>query len=295
MTTRKLAQKRGKNSTRSQRAKQEINGETLRSAVSWVVEEKSFEQLTFHGNTKWIVCDLIILAVLWVWSDHTSLTAAFAEAHHWSMKMLGRAAVKSYQGLTRALVKVTGALLPLLWERMQSLMEQHGGEHWRVGGWLPLAVDGSRISTPRTADNERVFCAPNFGHSKSAKHRRKKRQQQGTPRRKRKAQPVKPQIWLTLLWHKGLRLPWCWKTGPSNSSERAHFQELLTSRKFPKKTLFCGDAGFVGYDFWKTIVDQGQHLLMRVGRNVTLLRRLGYAKPNDCLDRDLSQKKDVCP
>jgi hypothetical protein len=275
--------------------REQVNGETLRSAVNWIVHHQSFEDLEFHGNTKWLVGDLIILAVLWVWSDHTSLVAAFAEAQHWSLKMLGRAAVKSYQGLTGALVTVTARLLPLLWERLQSLMEQHGGEYWRVGGWLPLAVDGSRISTPRTADNERAFCAPNFGRSHSAKYRRKKRRKQRTPRRKRPAQPVKPQIWLTLLWHMGLRLPWCWKTGPSNSSERAHLQDLLTSRKFPEKTLFCGDAGFVGYDFWKSIVDCGHHLLMRVGRNVTLLRGLRYVKESHgivyCWPDKAAQKK----
>lgn len=47
-------------------AKQQVNGETLRSAVTWIVHEKSFENLKFHGNTTWRVCDLIILAVLWV-------------------------------------------------------------------------------------------------------------------------------------------------------------------------------------------------------------------------------------
>jgi DDE family transposase len=258
--------------------KQAVNGETLRSAVTWIVNEKSFENLKFHGNTTWLVCDLIILAVLWVWSDHATLTGAFAEAHGWSLKMLGRAAVDSYQGLTGALVSVTSTLMPLLWARMQSLMERHAGEYWRVAGWLPLAVDGSRVSTPRTASNEQAFCAPNYGHSAMAKYRRKKRRQRGVARRKKQAQPAKPQIWLTLVWHMGLRLLWCWRTGPSNSSERAHLQDLLKTQIFPKKTLFCGDAGFVGYDFWKAIADQGHHFLMRVGSNVTLLRKLGYVR-----------------
>ena len=257
---------------------QKVNGETLRSAVTWVVNEKSFDNLKFHGNTKWLVCDLIILAMLWVWSDHATLTGAFTEAHGWSIKMLGRAAVSSYQGLTGALVAVTHVLMPLLWVRMQSLMERHGGEHWRVEGWLPLAVDGSRVSTPRTAPNEKAFCAPNHGQSKSAKHRAKKRRQKKVPRRSKKAQPPKPQIWLTLVWHMGLRLLWCWKSGPSNSSERAHFQELLTTLIFPLKTLFCGDAGFVGYDFWNLIAGHGHHFLMRVGSNVTLLKKLGYVR-----------------
>ena len=259
-------------------AKQQVNGETLRSAVTWIVNEKSFQKLKFHGNTTWLVCDLIILAVLWVWSDHATLTGAFAEAHSWSLKMLGRAALDSYQGLTGALVTVTGTLLPLLWARMQGLMERHGGEYWRVGDWLPLAVDGSRVSTPRTAPNERAFCAANYGRSASAKQRAKKRRKNGVRSRKQKQQPVKPQIWLTLVWHMGLRLLWCWRTGPSNSSERAHFQELLKTERFPWKTLFCGDAGFVGYDFWRSIVDQGHHFLMRVGSNVTLLKNLGYVR-----------------
>jgi hypothetical protein len=161
---------------------------------------------------------------------------------------------------------------------MHELMERHGGEYWRVGGWLPLAVDGSRVSTPRTALNEQAFCAPNYGRSACAKHRAKKRRQRKVPRRKTKSQPVKPQIWLTLIWHMGLRLLWCWRTGPSNSSERAHFQDLLKTGKFLLKTLFCGDAGFVGYDFWKSIADHGHHFLMRVGSNVTLIRKLGYCR-----------------
>ena len=261
-----------------ERSDQKVNGETLRSAVTWVVNEKSFENLKFHCNTKWLVCDLIILAVFWVWSDQATLTGAFTEAHGWAVKLFGRAAIGSYQGLTGALVTVTDTLLPVLWERMQSLMERHGGEHWRVAGWLPLAVDGSRVSTPRTALNEQAFCAPNHGRSASARHRAKKRRRKGIPRRAKKAPPPKPQIWLTLVWHMGLRLLWCWKTGASNSSERAHFSELLKTQKFPENTLFCGDAGFVGYDFWKLIAEQGHHFLMRVGSNVTLLRKLGYAK-----------------
>jgi hypothetical protein len=64
--------------------------------------------------------------------------------------------------------------------------------------------------------------------------------------------------------------------GPSDSSEREHFREMLTQQSFPENTLFCGDAGFTGYDFWKAIMDQGHHFLIRVGANVRLLTKLGY-------------------
>lgn len=59
--------------------------------------------------------------------------------------------------------------------------------------------------------------------------------------------------------------------GPSNSSERAHVCEMLEQEKFPENTLFCADAGFVGYDFWKWILDQGHDFVVRAGGNVSLL------------------------
>jgi hypothetical protein len=42
--------------------------------------------------------------------------------------------------------------------------------------------------------------------------------------------------------------------------------------------LITADAGFVGYETWKAILDGGRHLLIRVGANVRLLRGLGYAR-----------------
>src|SRR5438128_2394285 len=84
-----------------------------------------------------------------------------------------------------------------------------------TGRCVPLAVDGSRISVPRTKDNEKAFCAPNFGKSRKARSRRKKKAKSKRLRhRVKEAQPVKPQIWVTLLWHMGLQMPWSWKTGP---------------------------------------------------------------------------------
>jgi hypothetical protein len=139
-------------------------------------------------------------------------------------------------------------------------------------------VDGSRVSTPRTKENEKAFCAPNFGKSNSAKYRKKKRKGKRVRRKAKKSQPVKPQIWVTLLWHMGLRMPWSWKTGPSHSSEREHFKQMLTEQKFPKNTLFCADAGFTGYELWKMMIDAGHSFLIRVGANVTLLRKLGYVR-----------------
>jgi hypothetical protein len=262
----------------------EHNRDALRRALDWLLEERIFEDLALHGNTSWRPVEFVALTLLWVWSSKHALTEAFTEAHTWSKRLLGRSALDSYQGLVGALVTWTPKLLPLLLERIHRLMEESCAEHWRVGRWCPLAVDGSRGDMPRTRGNEARFCAKNYGHGVTAKYRKKKSKGM---RRKRNRQspgrPARPQMWITLLWHMGLRLPWSWKLGPSDSNERRHFIELLDAENFPENTLFCGDAGFVGYDFWRAIVDSGNQFLIRVGGNVKLLKKLGHVRQRDGL------------
>jgi len=47
--------------------------------------------------------------------------------------------------------------------------------------------------------------------------------------------------------------------------------EVLNDEDFPENTLFCGDAGFVGYPLWERIIDRGHNFMVRVGGNVQLL------------------------
>jgi hypothetical protein len=42
--------------------------------------------------------------------------------------------------------------------------------------------------------------------------------------------------------------------------------------------VIAADAGFVGYDCLRTVIDSGRHVLVRVGSNVRLLRKLGRVK-----------------
>lgn len=253
----------------------------LRQALEWFSSGCDFTGITLHGNVGWVPVQLVALVVLWTWSDQKTLTGAFKEARQLATEMFGTVAVTTYQGLMGAMRAYTDQLLPLIWSHLQRLMQDVGGKHWRIGRWLPLAVDGSRATTPRTANNEKAFAAANYGHGKRAKSRTKWKNKKR--RSKRLSEPVKPQIWLTLVWHMGLKLPWCWRTGPSTSSERHHLMELLKRVVFPKNTLFCGDAGFVGYEFWKAILDEGHSFLVRVGGNVRLLKNLGTARQHSGL------------
>lgn len=248
------------------------NAQSLGRLRDWLLPDNGiFAGLKLHGNTSWAPSALVWLALCWAWADSKNVTDAF-DAAVTQCGQLNTTALSTYQGFMNALVTWTNRLMTVLWPILHQRMQQIGGTFWEIDGWIPIAFDGSRSTAPRTQSNEKAFCAANYGKGKTAKYRKKKTK--GMRRRKNekhKPQPQQPQAWITLLWHMGLRLPWMWRLGPSNSSERAHVIEMLEEGDFPENTLFCGDAGFVGYPLWSCILNRGYHFLVRVGSNVNLL------------------------
>lgn len=272
MSRRKNAKKKV---TRKGRGKSASNLVQIQEAMRWLIDSRIFAGLPLHGNTHWRPMELVTLAIFWIWSATPQLTEAFVDARIQVEKLAGRCPVTSYQGLLKALVSKTARFMPLLQIQLHKLTAEIAGKHFRVGNWVAIAIDGSRESAPRTQSNEKAFCAKNYGHGQTATYRKKKTK--GMRRAKNKEAPPAPpapQVWLTMMWHIGLGLPWCWKIGPSNSAERNHVGEMIKTGDFPRKTLFVGDAGFVGYEFWKQILDGGHHFLVRVGANVNLLSDL---------------------
>jgi hypothetical protein len=207
------------------------------------------------------------------------VTDAFTQAAEWCRLTVGESPLMTYQGMMSALVRWTESILPVLWSVLHLRMQAVAEKLWSIDGWVPIAFDGSRSSAPRSQSNELALCAPAYGTGKTAKYRKKKSKGMRRLKNERnRAQPQEPQAWITLLWHMSLRLPWMWKLGPSNASERGHVMEMLLTGEFPKNTLFCGDAGFVGYPLWAQIAGRGMHFLVRAGANVSLL-----AEQTDCL------------
>jgi Transposase DDE domain len=253
----------------------------LERAIAWLLNDGMFANLSTHGNTSWQFASLVSLAVLWVWSDQSQLTAKFSHASQLSIKLFGKSALSSFQGLTLALVNKSGAIVPILWAHLHQRMEQVAGKHWRVGKWLPLACDGSYFSTPRTIKNEKAFSFKNYGQGKTSKSRKKWKNKK--KRSKPLGAPIKPQIWLTLVWHIGLKMPWCWKMAGAFVKEREHLKSILETMQFPTNTLFCADAGFTGYELWDAILRSGHHFVIRVGANVHLLSKLANAQTRDDL------------
>lgn len=98
---------------------------------------------------------------------------------------------------------------------------------------------------------------------------------------------------VTALLHVGLRLPWDWRLGASDVSEREHLRDMIA--QLPLDALLIADCGFVGYKLWCELLASKRHFVIRVGGNVRLLKKLGvvresqglvYLWPNDAAKRN---------
>lgn len=249
------------------------NRAQLIELVQWVLpKEAVFSQDEFHGNVRWNPHQLAAQALIWSWQETKHVTDAFDHAQEVCEEFGWQQTARSYTSLMNALDRYDHLWMRALQNRCQTLAEEAGGRFFRTDGWVLIGFDGSRTTAPRTTSNERAFCAPNYGGSHKAKSRKRKSQGMLRQRiRTRAAHPQAPQAWITMLWHMGLRLPWTWRLGPSYASERDHVKDVLATEKFPKHTLFCGDAGFVGYPLWQAILQAKCHFVVRVGGNVNLL------------------------
>ena len=139
---------------------------------------------------------------------------------------------KSYTTFVNALDRYRDVFSSRIRFRYQTLAEEIGGRYWKSGQWVLIGFDGSRVTAPRSISNERALYAANYGKGKTAKYRKKKTKGMRRERNeKNKPHPQAPQAWITMMWHMNLRLPWTWRLGPSNSSERGHVIEMLQQEK----------------------------------------------------------------
>lgn len=231
-----------------------------------------FSKVQFHGNIKWVPEELAAQALIWSWQESKNVTDAFEITMEVCEKLGLSKIAKTYTGFMNAIDRYREIIFNGLRKQRQALAMLIGGKHFYSNNWVLIGFDGSRATAPRSVANEKAFCAPNYGNGKEAKYGKKK--SKGL-RRKRNAahKPAnpEPQVWITMMWHMSMRLPWTWRLGPSNSSERGHVQMMLEEEEFPENTLFCGDAGFVGYPLWSSILKTGGDFLVRIGGNVDLL------------------------
>jgi len=282
-------------SHQDRKSKEEIvvNHVSLKQAIDTLFTAKAFRKIKgVRKGATWLPRMLAVVALFWVWSRADGLKERFREARRVAAKMFRWLPDpgKTYHGFLKQLRKWHVELQVLCIGELRVLMKEGLFGNWEIAGFVIIAGDGSRIELPRTESNEAAF-SPKRKKRRAAKGGRGKGKSRGKRRgkqwRRTKRQSAaaiakkinSPQIWLTLFWHVGTGLPYSWRTGPSDSSERQHLEEMLS--ELPENTLIAADAGFVGYDFWSAVMAAGHSFVIRAGANVRLLKRLGYVRERD--------------
>ena len=254
----------------------------LRSAMIELLAGVDFSGIVFRGDCGWSVRALIAAALIWAWSGKLSLQDRFAQAR----RLIGRLGVGlsptkvSYQAFMKLLVRWTPELSSRLKSVYRDRMRRDFTGSFRTFGFSLFGGDGSKLQLPRTRSNE-----GRYSPQKSRKNKQKRGQGRSARRpqsqaarwqRSRDKKGDSPQMALTLLFHLEWRLPWDWRTGPYDSSERGHLGGMIAD--LPHDALVVADCGFVGYDFWSELLASGRQFVIRVGGNVRLLRKLGRVR-----------------
>ena len=207
------------------------------------------------GGRGWSALTLAVGSALMSWDAAPTLRQRFESA----LAVLDaaiprrRRVGRTYQGFIKALTLRSPSILGTLILHLRVLTQQAAGGTWRIGGiggepgFVPIGADGSRFDAPRTIANEQLGTA---GKDKCG-----------------------PQMMALLLVHLGTMLPWAWKVAGVRTSERTLLRGVL--HQLPTRTLLVADAGFTGFDLLSDLNDRGHFFLIRVGRAVKLLTRLG--------------------
>lgn len=250
------------------------NAAYLQIALQWLLG-KSLAGIAFREDCTWSPVQLASAALLWVWSDELTLGERFVTARKITALLYQpqREFGESYQCFLKLLRRWTSTLIASLQRALRDRLRESLATLWEVHGFALFGVDGSRIELPRTKSHEAAYALTRPSRVRKRSRRKKPR----TAAHTMKANT--PLMWLTVLWHAGTGLPWAWRIGPTDSSEREHWREMIP--ELPENALVAADAGYVGYEYARALLDSGRHLLLRVGSSVRLLRKLGWTKESE--------------
>jgi hypothetical protein len=224
----------------------------LTAAIADVLPIDAFRSLDRTSRGRWGWYPLAMVWLLPVLCPAATLKERFAQGRAWLRQLAPTVPLAgTYQGFVKALRRRGEMLSFWLRTAVKERLHDRLADGDLVAGWRPLAVDGTRFDCPRSRSCQKRY-----------------------PLASRKKAP--PQLALTSLWHLGVH---CWydgRVGPARTSERAMLRDMLDD--LPDRTLLVGDAGFVGYELCAELTRRGVAFLLRVGRNIQLLTRLGLAR-----------------
>jgi hypothetical protein len=199
---------------------------------------------------RWRPKPLLFVLLVMTWSLGDSLPERFetARAFYTACYQRRRRPGKTFVGWQKALTRTPASALRLVAAILRRRLLQVFAKRWLVDGFVPIGCDGSGLQCPRSQELEEQL-----------RHRSRKRKRRG---RKPRNGPRAPHLWATTTVHLGLGLLWSWRLGTGTADEREHLVQLLPT--LPERTLLIADAGFIGYDLLKTLVDKNISFLIRL-------------------------------
>ena len=223
----------------------------LLAAIGKCLPKRGLALQVDDGRVRWTPRILVIGAVLLGWAVGPNLQECFTVAREAlvAMYLSRRRPGETLAGFLEALGQQSAQLLGLVVASLRRMTIRLSGRQWRLGPWVVMGADGSRVECPMTRSNEKgLGCA---GKDKTT-----------------------PQLFVTALFHVVSGLPWGWIRGRGDSSERGQLRRML--KELPRRTLMLMDAGFPGYLLLRALLLLGHDFIVRVGSNVRLLRGLGW-------------------
>ena len=203
-----------------------------------------------RGQSRWTPQPLLLVLLCLTWTCGDSQAERFETAKSFVAVCLPkrRRPGKTVQGFHKALARLPLAVLRLVASYLRRRLAEVLRVGWLVNGFVPIGCDGSRLECARTEELERRLG------------------QAGKP-------GSAPTVWLTALVHLRLGVPWAWRWGQGTASERDHLRHLLDL--LPALALLVADAGYVGYDLIRTLLERRVSFLIRMSRQATFYREGG--------------------
>lgn len=201
-----------------------------------------------HGprrSARWSTQPLVLVLLLLTWSCGDSQSERFETARAFCVVCLPkrRRPGQTVQGFQKALAKLPLRVVRVVAAGLRQTLASRLADRWLDDGFVPIGCDGSRVECPRTTELE---------------------QRLGRANKERSA----PSVWITALVHLRLGVPWAWRIGKGTASERTHLVQLL--HVLPPQTLLIADAGYVGFELTKQLVQRQICFLIRMSSNATL-------------------------
>jgi len=187
-------------------------------------------------------------AILMAWDRGCSLQSRFEDAqlclrHDFRGR---RRTGRTYNGLLKALERQQATTLPIVKAELRRRMKLRARSIDPASAWTLVAVDASKEDLPRTRDHEALFGIADNG--------------------------VFPQARVTAIVEVHTGLLWDWRIDRGDASEKHHLMDM--SDALPHDALLLADGNFVGFPIWSKLHAQNKSILIRVGGNVRLLKRL---------------------